>query len=73
MIFAIYKLNKEENKKVEETQGTGTSETATDDIIKEMNLGIAEFDTINPILSNNKYVQEISRIIYEPLLEVDEE
>ena len=28
---------------------------------------------MNPILSKNKHVQEISRIIYEPLLELDAE
>lgn len=69
MGFAIYKLNKEEEKTVEETPTKQTEE----EIIKEINLGIAEYDTINPILSNNKYVQEISKIIYEPLLELDEE
>ena len=44
-----------------------------EEIVKEINLGIAEFDTMNPILSYNKHVQEISRIIFEPLLEMDEE
>ena len=49
------------------------TEIEEDEIIKEISLGIAEFDTINPILSNNKYVQEISRIIYDPLFELNEE
>lgn len=44
-----------------------------DEIVKEITLGIAEFDTMNPIISQNKHVQEISRIIFEPLLELDEE
>ena len=67
MGFAIYQLNKSEEKQVEETPKTEIEE---DEIIKEISLGIAEFDTINPILSNNKYVQEISRIIYDPLFEL---
>ena len=70
MGFAIYQLNKSEEKQVEETPKTEIEE---DEIIKEISLGIAEFDTINPILSNNKYVQEISRIIYDPLFELNEE
>lgn len=36
-----------------------------------LNLGIADFDTMNPILSNNKYVQDISKIIYEPLIAIN--
>ena len=34
-------------------------------IINELRLGIAEFDTINPILSNNRNAQDIAKIIYE--------
>ena len=65
MAFAIYKINQEEEI-IEEPEVETEEET-----IKEITLGIAEYDTINPILSKNKYVQEISRIIYEPLLELD--
>ena len=36
--------------------------------ITEITLGIAELDTINPILSNNKNVQDIDKLIYEPLV-----
>ena len=50
--------------KVEEHQRKST-------IIKEINLGIAEYDTLNPIKSNNKYVQEIATLIYEPLFSVE--
>ena len=66
----IYKVNQEEEIKVEEESITSTVE---EEIVKEITLGVAEFDTMNPILSQNKHIQEISRIIYEPLLELDEE
>ena len=69
IIAVIYKSNKPEEVKQEETVVSQDEE----EIVKEINLGIAEFDTINPILSYNKHVQEISRIIFEPLLEIDEE
>ncbi len=39
-------------------------------ILPTMNLAIAEFDTMNPIISKNKNVQDISRIIYEPLINI---
>ncbi len=71
MGFAIYKVNKQENKEPEENQVSEVKET--NETVKELNLGIAEFDTINPILSNNKYVQEITKIIYDSLFEVDEQ
>ncbi len=33
-------------------------------------MGIATFDTINPILSNNKNVQDVSKLIFEPLVNI---
>lgn len=68
MGYAIYKINDKE----EVTEEVPKETWAEEEITKEIKLGIAEFDTINPIISNNKYVQEISRIIYEPLLTIDE-
>ena len=67
IVFVIYKLT---NNKTDESEGQPTIEQteSENEIIKEISLGIAEFDTINPILSKNKYVQEITKIIYEPLL-----
>ena len=69
IIAVIYQVNQKEETKVEEP----TTSEVEEEIIKEIALGIAEFDTMNPILSQNKHVQEIARIIYEPLLELDEE
>ena len=47
-----------------------TNVVKEDDIGKEIKLGIAEFDTMNPLLSKNKQVQEITKIIYEPLFQL---
>ena len=41
-------------------------------IIKEMKLGIAEFDTINPILTKNRNVQSITKLIFDSLITFDE-
>lgn len=71
MGFAIYKINKQEENEPGELKTA--SEIGENEQIKEITLGIAEYDTINPILSKNKYVQEISKIIYDSLLEIDEE
>jgi len=47
-----------------------TSKLST--IQKDLRLSIAELDTINPILSNNRNVHEISKVIFEPLVTLDE-
>jgi len=65
LIFSIYKIRKDEEEKKQEEAYTASNQ---EDKIKEIKLGIAELDTINPILSNNKNVQDISKLIYEPLV-----
>jgi len=69
VVAVIYKSNKPEEEQIQEPITSQVEE----EMVKEIALGIAELDTINPILSQNKHVQEISKIIYEPLLELDEE
>lgn len=67
-IFAYVKFkNNEEAKKYEELNGSNKQEQK----IKEITLGVAEFDTINPIISNNQNVQNISRLLYEPLVSLN--
>ena len=65
LLFSIFKIKKDEKIQQEEQQQTTSSEGEK---IKELKLGIAQLDTINPILSNNKNVQDISKLIYEPLV-----
>ena len=65
MIFAIVKIKTDEQKK--EAQVYETKEE-TEEEITEIKLGVASFDSINPILSKNKNVQDISKIIFEPLM-----
>lgn len=69
IIAVIYEANKKDGVLVEEQPQTSVEE----EVIKDITLGVTSFDTINPILSQNKQVQEISRIIYEPLFELDSE
>ena len=38
----------------------------------DLRLSIAELDTFNPILSNNRNVQEVSKMVYEPLVTLNE-
>lgn len=68
-IYTIYKSVKDDSKAQNESLDQ-TSKVST--IQKDLRLAIAEIDTINPILSNNRNVQEITKIIYEPLVTLNE-
>ena len=69
IIFAYLKIKgDEETKRQEEIKNSSKQEEQ----IKEITLGIAQMDTINPILSNNQNVQDISRSIYEPLVNLSD-
>ena len=66
LAFAIYKVNFDNN----ETSGnTGTVGSGQEqDITREIRIAIAGLDTMNPILSKNRNVQDVSRLIFEPLI-----
>lgn len=66
IIFAIYKMKNDEtdsNENIKQQTLSVEEEKNT-----ELKLGIASFDSINPILSKNKNVQDISKIIYDSLI-----
>lgn len=64
--YVIAKNNKEdENVSLDQTSTLTNIQT-------DLRLAIAEMDTINPILSHNRNVQEVTKIIYEPLVTLDE-
>lgn len=64
LLFAIFKIRQDEEEKQQELGHANSQEEKN----TELTLGIAELDTINPILSNNKNVQDISKLIYDPLV-----
>lgn len=47
--------------------------STTSNLITNLRLGIAELDSLNPILTNNKNVKEISRLIFDPLVTVSDD
>lgn len=67
--YSIYKKDAqtEENKIVVQETEENTN------VVKELRLAISELDTINPIISHNKHVQEISKIIFDSLIELKED
>ena len=65
LIFASYIIKKDE---AEKKQGQQQTTTTQENQVKEIKVGIAELDTMNPILSKNKNVQTVTKLIYEPLV-----
>ena len=70
MIFAIVKIKKDEQKKDDIKYEISQEETPE---VTELKLGVASFDSINPILSKNKNIQDVSKIIFEPLMTLTKE
>ena len=64
-IFAIFKIKSEE--KEEESLN---EETTSPEKITTLTLAISSFDSLNPILSTNKNVQNIAKLIYETLFTI---
>lgn len=71
IIFAVYNIYNQNNKEEEQEQ----VETAVveKEPIKNIRLGISKYDTMNPILSTNKAIQYIDKLIFEPLLNINED
>lgn len=43
------------------------------EISKNITIGITEFDTINPILTKSLEMQQITKLLYEPLIDITED
>lgn len=69
--FSAYTLYQEEEKKIGNNQIEQPQQEET--IITELRVPIVDFDTMNPILSKNKNIQDIARLIYEPLLTITQD
>lgn len=68
IVIAVYTIYKDRQNV--EVQPQNQIEQPTLKTINEIRLGIANFDTMNPILSTNKTVQDISRLAFEPLINI---
>ena len=70
LYITLFWGNKQDNSSLFQTNFSKEKETL---ISNNIRIGIIEFDNINPILSNNKNVQDISRLIFEPLFMLTED
>ena len=69
MAFAIYKVttnnNQEQGKAADSAGNAITTEKGT-----QITLAISQFDTINPIITKNKQVQDVTKLIFESLINI---
>ena len=68
--FAVYKIYYEEVELPMQT--TMESVQEEEKIDTNLRIPIAGFDSINPIISHNQNIQDITRLVYEPLLKINE-
>ena len=71
IIFAIYKINsQEETSNLNLENNTSQTSQKTESIL---NIGISDFDNINPLITKNKDIISLSTILYDPLLKITED
>lgn len=68
-LFAIYLIIKNKDTMASDIKITRKENEISNEII----IGITDFDTINPIISKNQDVQYISKLIYEPLINIGQD
>lgn len=71
VIYAIYFLYGKNDNSINNDVNISISYNEQD-IIDNIRIPVVNFDTMNPILSNNSNIQNIAKLIYEPLIEIDE-
>lgn len=64
--YILYGKKDNEEKRIEATVVENDTE-----ILTNIKIPVVNFDTINPILSRNQTIQNLSRLVYEPLLNID--
>lgn len=72
IIYAIY-LNRKANKDNVEEDVSQVKQESNLTTITNLRISAVNIDTMNPIISNNQNVQDISKLIYEPMLSVTED
>lgn len=73
VVASIIKINVDKNNPNKNQKANTTAEIIDENKESEINLAIASLDNINPIISKNKYVQDISKLIFEPLVNLSQD
>ena len=68
--FAVYKMNFEKKDEIAINEVNNNQLASNEESI--LNIGISDFDNINPLITKNKDIISLSTILYEPLLKLNE-
>lgn len=71
--FAAYSLYSIPEENIAQNEVNNSYGESKPEIITNMRLGINGFDTMNPLLSKNKNIQFYDKLIFEPLLTVEQD
>ncbi len=71
IIYAGYSITKENAQKEEMAQNETHKEVVQE--LKAIRIGICNLDTINPLITQNKEVINVSKLIFEPLITIQED
>ena len=63
--YVVFYNNEDETNVVQDQTSTVST------LLTDLRLGIAGFDSLNPIVSNNKNIKEISRLIFDSLININ--
>lgn len=69
IIVGIYIIYIKDDKKT----NTAKAQTKETKISREISIGIIEFDTINPILTTSLEIQHLTKLIYEPIINISKD
>ena len=64
IVYAGYKIYDENNNPITEIENISQEE---EKIIKDIRLAVTNYDTMNPLISNNREILDIDSLIFEPL------
>ncbi len=70
--IVTYSFYKKEKKESESAAAAAQETQETENVVRELRLAISQLDSINPIISHNKQVQQLSKVIFDSLVTLNE-
>ena len=69
-VYILYYSQNINNEEEEETEEVLSSEGTQISVVDNLKMGIQSYDTVNPILTRNKEMININKLIFEPLINI---
>ena len=66
--YSVYTVYYDKNDEI--VDETLVQETNESTILTDLRVAVVDMDSMNPIISTNKYVQSVTQLIYEPLFKI---